>query len=133
MKTKIILFFILFFIISASENTWEKEILQNEYGNEVISYTKKINNYKFTYNVSEIDEVATLLIENKLYKYRIAKGKYDDEILFFYIKYDANYESIDITKTAFLIEINDLKIKERLLKYDDEITRKVIQLLDDMK
>lgn len=128
-------YFIIFtlFLIAIDCFAWKKKISESETGDEIISYTKKISNYKFTYNINEFLEVEYLLIENKSYKYRILKGIYNEKLITIYNKFNAADELIEITNSEFIAEVRTLRIKERLLKYDDEITKKVIQLLDDMK
>lgn len=132
-------YFIIFtlFLIAIDCFAWKKKISESETGDEIIAYTKKISNYKFTYNVNEFLESEYLLIENKSYKYRIVKGFYNNKLVAFYRKFDADFNQIETSKVEFYIEMKDLKIKEMLLEdkrdKNKEITQKVIDLIDGIK
>lgn len=128
---KIIVIFALF-LIALECFAWKKTLGESETGDEVISYTKKIGNYQFTYDINELIKSEYLLIENKLYKYRIIKGTYNNKHVAFYRKFNSDFELIETTNEEFIAEIKNIKIKERLQKFNDEITKKVIYIIDNL-
>lgn len=131
MKKKFIILTLL--LVATNLFGWNKEIYENEDGEEVISYTKKISNYKLTYNVVETSEVEYLRIENNLYIYTVVKGKDNNDVVLFYNKYKSNYDRINLNNSDIINEIRALKIRDKLLKYKDDVSRNIIYLLDEMK
>lgn len=131
MKKKFIIFALL--LVATNLFGWTKEIYENEDGEEVISYTRKVGNHKLTYNVVETAEVEYLRIEDNLYIYTVIKGKDKNDVILFYNKYKANYDRINLNNSDIINEIRALKIRDKLLKYKDDISRNVIYLLDEMK
>lgn len=131
MKKKFIILTLL--LVATNLFGWTKEIYENEDGKEVISYTRKVGNYKLTYNVVETAEVEYLRIENNLYIYTVVKGKDNNDVILFYNKYKANYDRINLNNSDIINEIRALKIRDKLLKYKDDVSRNIIYLLDEMK
>lgn len=131
MKKKFIILTLL--LVATNIFGWNKEIYENEDGEEVISYTKKISNYKLTYNLVETSEVEYLRIEDNLYIYTVVKGKDNNDVVLFYNKYKSNYDRINLNNSDIINEIRALKIRDKLLKYKDDVSRNIIYLLDEMK
>lgn len=134
---KYFIFLILLSII-ACNSKWEDKSFTNENGNRIASYKKNIKNLELTYNFNdnETNKSELLNIKDNLYIYSIAKLVYDERTTFHFAKGKADYKDandlIDITDNEFIDEVKSLKIREELIKQNDEITKKVIYLLDEI-
>lgn len=129
-------FIFLILLIIACESKWEDKSFTNENGTKISSYKKNIDNLELTYNFNEKSKSELLNIKNNLYVYSIAKLIFENNINFDCIKAKVDFKDssdlIEISKSDFATEIKELNIRDKIAKYNDDITKKVINILDEI-
>lgn len=132
---KYLLFLVLLSII-ACNSKWEDKSFTNENGTKISSYKKNIDNLELTYNFNEKSKSELLNIKNNLYVYSIAKLIFENNINFDCIKANVDFKDsndlIEISKSDFATEIKELNIRDKIAKYNDDISKKVINILDEI-
>lgn len=131
---KYFIFLILLLVACNLNPKWENKSFINNNNIEIYSFKKNINNLELTYTFKE-NEIELLNIKNNLYIYSISKLIFKDEITFECAKGKSDYKDsndlIDINDNDFIAEVESFNIKDKLIKQNDEISKKVVYFLDE--